>query len=115
MKLCRSLVVLTSFLLRAGLVHAQEALQGSVEGVVTEPATHAPLENASVVLRSQTDSTRVVGTVTGKDGAFAFPHVPLGAYVVECSLIGHVSFRSPVFVLSEASPRMVLKSIALKP
>jgi len=43
-----------------------------------------------------------------------FDHVPFGTYVVECSLIGHVSHRTPAFLVGEASPTVALGTIALK-
>jgi outer membrane receptor protein involved in Fe transport len=92
--------------LQPGWVHAQATPEGTVTGIVSDKESDAPLENATVALRSRADSTRVVGTTTHKDGAFAFAHVPLGPYVLECSLIGHASFRSPQFVLTPANPRM---------
>ena len=100
-------------LLQPGWVHAQATHEGTVTGIVTDQESHAPLENATVALRSRTDSTRVVGTTTHKDGAFAFVDVPLGPYVLECSLIGHSSFRSPPFVLTPANPR-VDRAISMK-
>ena len=115
MRRCLSLAVLALLLLHPGSLSAQIPTDGTVTGIVTDASTHAPLENASVVLRSRADSTRVVGTTTGKDGGFVFSHVPPGAYVVECSLIGHTSFRSPEFLLSPASLRMDLRTISLKP
>ncbi len=115
MKLSRSLAVLTLLFLYPGPLRAQVPTQGTVTGLVTDPSTRAPVENASVVLRNRADSTRVAGTTTLGDGRFTFTHVPLGAYLVECSLIGHASFRSPVFRLSEASPRITLRAISLKP
>lgn len=115
MKLCRSLAVLILLLVHPGPLCAQVPAEGAVTGIVTDQSTHAALENANVVLRSRGDSARVVGTTTLKDGGFVFAHVPLGAYVVECSLIGHTSFRSPEFLLRPASPRMNLRTISLKP
>jgi hypothetical protein len=82
--------------------------------MVTDSLSHAPLENANVVLRSHTDSTRVVGTSTAKDGRFTFSHVPFGTYVVECSLIGHASHRTPAFAVGETAPTVTLAAIALK-
>ncbi len=114
MKLIRSLAAVALLVLLPCAARAQAPATGTVTGIVTEQSTRAPLENASVVLRSRSDSTHVLGTATGKDGGFEFARVPLGAYVVECSLIGHASFRSPQFVLSAASPRLNLRAIALK-
>jgi len=93
-------------LLQPGPAHAQAIPDGAITGIVTDQESHAPLENVTVALRSQADSTRVIGTATHKDGGFAFSHVPLGPYILECSLIGHISFRSPGFVLTPAKPRM---------
>jgi outer membrane receptor protein involved in Fe transport len=115
MKLHGALAFSALLLLIPGLLHAEEATQGTVTGLVTDQSTHAPLDNASVVLRGRADSTQVAGTTTDKDGGFAFTQVPAGAYFLECSLIGHVSFRSAVFQLSEASSRMALRTISLKP
>lgn len=115
MRLCLSLAILALLLLHPGSLYAQVPTDGTVTGIVTDQSTRAPLENASVVLRSRADSTRVVGTTTLKDGGFVFIHVPLGTYVVECSLVGHTSFRSPEFSLSPASLRMDLRTISLKP
>ena len=114
MKRLRILTLLGVLLLHPGALRAQAPATGAVTGVVTEQSTHAVLENASVVLRSRTDSTRVLGTATGKDGGFEFARVPLGAYRVECSLIGHTSFRSPEFVLGATNPRQNLRTITLK-
>jgi len=100
-------------LLQPGWVHAQATPEGTVTGIVTDQESHAPLENASVALHSRADSTRVLGTATQKDGRFTFAHVPLGRYVLECSLIGHASFRSPQFTLTSANPR-VDRAISMK-
>lgn len=115
MRQLRGLAVIALLLIHPGSLKAQVPTDGTVMGTVTDQSTRAPLEDANVVLRSRTDSTRVVGTTTKKEGSFLFSHVQMGAYVVECSLIGHKSFRSPVFVLSASSPRMDLRTISLKP
>ena len=115
MRLRHSLAVLACLFVHPGLLRAEGSPEGTVTGIVTDAATHAPLENASVVLRSPSDSTRVAGTTTGKDGRFTLTPLPLGSYFLECSLIGHASFRSPMFELSEANPRMALKTISLAP
>ena len=102
MRLYRELAVLVLLLAVADPLHAQPPVAGSVTGTVTDQATHAPLENATVLLRSRADSTRVAGTTTGKDGSFAFAGVPFGTYFAECGLIGHTSVRTPAFVLGAA-------------
>ncbi len=114
MNFCRNLTLLILLVLPAHNLLAQTSAEGAVTGILTDQKTHAPLENVTVTLRDRGDSTHVVGTTTGKDGGFLFAHVPPGAYLVECSLIGHVSFRSPQFQIDPAHPRMNLKTIPLK-
>lgn len=114
MKSSKILVLLLGALLLPAGLHAQPPATGSVTGTVIE-TPHAPLENASVALRSRSDSTHVLQTITGRNGGFVFDHVPTGTYVVECSLIGHAIFRSPPFTLDDANPSRSLGEIVLKP
>ena len=114
MKAYRGLFLLLILLVHPSALHAQSAAEGAVGGVVTDSSSRAPLENATVLLRSRVDSTRVVRTVTGPDGRFSFVHVPFGAYVVECGLLGHVSHRTPVFAVDATSPTVTLGTIALR-
>jgi outer membrane receptor protein involved in Fe transport len=109
------LPAILALLLHPVALHAQAITEGRVTGIVTDQSSGAPLENASVVLRSRTDSTRVLGTASLKDGSYAFSRVPFGAYVVEGSLLGHTSARSPQFVLGPANPGAHLRPLALKP
>jgi outer membrane receptor protein involved in Fe transport len=115
MKLRRGLALLALLLVHPGAVRAQVPTDGTVLGLVTDAATRAPLENARVVLRSRADSTRTIGTATAKDGGFVFSQVPFGAYVVECSLVGHTSLRAPEFVLGPENLRVELGALSLKP
>jgi len=85
-----------------------------VSGRVTDASTHAPLETASIILRNAVDSTHVAGIASGKDGSFVL-HAAFGAYYLQCSLIGHLSSRSPVFQLTAATPASTLGNLALKP
>ena len=115
MRLWRSLPVLFMLCAYSGVPNAQTPTESSVTGTVTDASTHALLENVHVVLQSRADSTRIATITTTRDGAFEFAHVPPGAYILECSLIGHVSFRSPEFVLGQTNLRMAMRTIALAP
>src|ERR1044072_4992633 len=110
----RALTSLVLIMAGVSLAHAQGSVPGSVTGVVTDASTRAPLENATVALRSVSDSTKVVAhSITSRDGKFQFTNVPLGTYVLECMLLGHKSYRSTSFALGESSPRKALGSIPL--
>src|ERR1044072_3788704 len=110
----RALTSLVLIMAGVSLAHAQGSVPGSVTGVVTDASTRAPLENATVALRSVSDSTKVVAhSITSRDGKFQFTNVPLGTYVLECMLLGHKTYRSTSFALGESSPRKALGSIPL--
>ena len=49
---------------------AQQQGQGSASGIIIEKTTNTPLEFATVIIKSNTDSTFSQGTVTGKKGEF---------------------------------------------
>jgi len=51
---------------------AQQQKQGSASGIIIEKTTNSPLEFATVIIKSNTDSTFSQGTVTGKKGEFIF-------------------------------------------
>ena len=109
-----ALTFLILLLASPATLRAQVPFDGTVSGAVFDASTHAPLEDASVVLRGRSDTTRVSGTTAAKDGSFLFAHVRAGTYVVECSQIGHRSLRTPEFTLDAAKPAMRLPGLALK-
>jgi outer membrane receptor protein involved in Fe transport len=92
---------------------AQGAAVGVVEGVVRDRSANRPLQYANVILVNRADSTQVRGMVTDKDGRFTFSGVAAGSYVVECSFIGHKSFRSQGFVIDATHLRLDFKTIPL--
>ncbi len=110
-----ALVVAALGALTARIAHSASDTGGTVTGSAVDAATHAALEGANVVLRSRADSTRIVGMLSAADGSFQFVRVAFGAYVIECSQIGHRSVRTPLFTLDAANPRVDLRAIALKP
>ncbi|WP_419943090.1 carboxypeptidase regulatory-like domain-containing protein [Candidatus Palauibacter sp.] len=77
---------------------AQETLR--VAGVVTDDATGAPVEGATVRLADPSGSVRE--TVTGPQGAFAFEAVPSGAYVLGVRRIGYEVLSTPLEVGPDA-------------
>ena len=114
--MCRALLTLAclALLLHPASAPAQSPAGGVVTGVVTDAATHAPLEDANVILRNPADSTRVAATHTAKNGSFRFAAVAWGSYRVECGQIGHTSFRTAAFTLDSAHAIVTLKPILLR-
>jgi len=69
---------------------------GSLEGQVVDQATRQPLPGANIVLL---DTER--GTITGEDGRFTIPGLPVGSYRLQVSMIGYeTSIRPDVIVRS---------------
>ena len=114
MSLAGALVLTATLIAAPAPSLAQIPADGTVRGLVTDAATHEPLAGANVVLRSRADSTRVTGMSASADGAFRFARVAFGAYVVECSQIGHRSLRTPAFTLDAANPNVDLRTLALR-
>lgn len=108
-------LVLALLCLSSELALAQPPGQGEVAGTVRDRSTNGPLEQASVVLVNKADPSLVRRTPTDARGTFTFSNLPWGTYTLECSFIGHGSFRSPDFTLSEAHRRLDLQAIALAP
>lgn len=79
---------------------AQQQGQGSISGIIIEKISNKPLEFANVILRNTSDSSKLQGTVTGKNGEFSFDKVPFGTYKVIYSFIGFDKVESPSFALN---------------
>ncbi|MBB5056606.1 hypothetical protein HDF16_001291 [Granulicella aggregans] len=75
---------------------------GQIRGIVHDPQ-HRPISGASVRLKSaNSDFTQVV--ISGPDGAFAFPALALGDYVVTISESGFGTQAQAITLASGTSP-----------
>lgn len=79
---------------------AQQQRQGSISGIIVEKISDSPLEFATVILKSVTDTTYSQGTVTGKKGEFGFSNLSFGDYKLIYSFIGFDKVETTVFSLS---------------
>ena len=77
-------------LLGAGALHAQ-LVGGTIAGDVVDPSS-AALSQASIVIRNQETGT-ARAFVTGADGAFSAPSVPVGVYTVSVEHAGFAPER----------------------
>jgi hypothetical protein len=71
-KTTKLFTVLTIILLNFTTISAQQQGQGSVSGIIIEKTSNKPVEFANVIIRSNTDSSRFMGTVTESRGEFIF-------------------------------------------
>ena len=86
----------------------QQQGQGSVSGIIIEKTSNKPLEFANVIIRSVTDSTKFMGTVTGSRGEFNFEKLALGGYNVIYSFIGFDKVETPAFTLNSKQSKLNL-------
>ncbi len=109
-----SLVSLVSLvLLVSSALFAQPSGEGVVSGTIKDKATSEPLGFANVTLVNKADTSLVRATTSDEDGRFVFTAVPAGDYLIECSYIGHESYRSPYFTIDARRLKIDLKPIAM--
>jgi hypothetical protein len=79
---------------------AQNQKTGTVSGKICEKETGSPLEFATVIVRSVTDTTIVRGAITNKNGKFRIENVAPGEYKIQVSFIGYESGVTAPFKLT---------------
>ncbi|MEZ4696215.1 MAG: TonB-dependent receptor [Rhodothermales bacterium] len=90
------LVALASFAL-APRASAQN--WGNIEGTIVSAKTNFPIPGATVSIRGTG-----FGTVTDGNGSFRL-RIPAGAYAVQASFVGYISYTDSVFVSRDATSR----------
>ena len=96
----KTFIVTAMVLLSVLNLMAQKQGSGNVSGIIIEKSSNKPLEFATVLIRSNTDSTFNQGTVTGKKGEFTFNNLVFGEYKLIYSFIGFEKVEKPVFYLN---------------
>jgi len=96
----KTFIVTAMVLLSVLNLMAQKQRSGNVSGIIIEKSSNKPLEFATVLIRSNTDSTFNQGTVTGKKGEFTFNNLVFGEYKLIYSFIGFEKVETPVFYLN---------------
>jgi len=85
---------------------------GSISGILSDTLSGELIEFAAVSLKAPGATAIIRSTVTDSVGRFAFDHVPLGKYDVECSYIGYKK-KTIAISLSAEKPAAVLGKIKL--
>lgn len=79
-----------------GVLSAQG--QNKIYGLITE--NNVPLEYANVILYNKTSKEVVTGTISDKQGVYAFNSIKNGIYYIEVSMLGFKTKTSKEFQLS---------------
>jgi outer membrane receptor protein involved in Fe transport len=106
-KIKKLFIALTIIWFSVSGVSAQQG-QGSVTGIIIEKTSNLPLEFANVIIRSNADSSKFQGTVTGSKGEFTFENLALGEYRVIYSFIGFDKIETPLFTLNSNKSKINL-------
>ena len=107
-KAIKVFAVLTIIWLGITRLSGQQQGQVSVSGTIFEKASNKPLEFANVIIRSNTDSSRFMGTATGSKGEFSFDKLAYGEYKIIYSFIGFEKVETPVFTLNSKQSKLNL-------
>ena len=83
------LAIASLVLLATGAFQSAEKT-GTVSGIVTDAATHQPVQGASVIILGTK-----FGTVTSVSGEFAIKDVPVGRHTLQVSLAGFLFRECP--------------------
>ena len=87
------------------------AFSGQVRGKVTDNGN--PVEFATVLVRSASDTTRVTaGAVTGADGSFVIGSLPSGSFLLQVRMVGYLTLTMP-FSLEGADDNLNLGDLSL--
>jgi outer membrane cobalamin receptor len=98
----RKLVLLGLLFLFAGANVAFATIFSQVHGVVHDPQ-HRPIAGAHVELHAA-NSAFTQTAITGQDGAFTVPSVPLGDYVLTISQSGFATTKQTLTLASDTAP-----------
>ncbi|UHG94349.1 outer membrane beta-barrel protein [Spirosoma oryzicola] len=85
-----------------------------VRGVVVDSVTHYPLSQATISLRSTSDTLRVTTQLADSQGRFSFLTQTSGTYWLTITYVGYGSLHQSV-VLSRARPIADLGTLFIKP
>lgn len=70
----------------------------TVSGTIKGKADNTALPYVQVVLKTEIDSTLVIGTITDEEGLFSLSPVKTGNYVLVVTSFGYNTLRKPIYV-----------------
>lgn len=91
-KIIGLLVILISF------INSMAQQNVTVSGLVKEQGNTATISFANVVVKAETDSSFISGTVTNEEGRFSLANIKPGNYFLEISYIGFITKSQPLYI-----------------
>lgn len=93
----RPVLLIIGMLLGKCLAFSQVA-SVTVSGILKDKITKAPVSFASIVVKAESDSAFVTGTISDEEGRFSISNIKPGNYVLELSFIGYLTKKQPLYV-----------------
>lgn len=87
--------------------------KGKISGKVTDAATKAPVDYATITVFKQGTTTALNGTTSDPKGNFTIDNLPFGEYQVAVDFIGYTRFSVEHVILSSTKTNVVLNTIAI--
>ncbi|TXB67558.1 TonB-dependent receptor domain-containing protein [Phaeodactylibacter luteus] len=91
------------------------SIKGKITGTVIDSVAQAPVEFATLVLKSAADGKQVNGGITDDKGEFKLQDVPNGTYEIHLSFIGYTAKVVKGVVLTPEKPDRDVGVIYLQP
>lgn len=70
----------------------------TVSGILKDKITKAPVSFASIVVKAESDSAFITGTISDEEGRFSISNIKPGNYVLELSFIGYLTKKQALYV-----------------
>ncbi len=70
----------------------------TISGLIKDKGTNLPLSYVNIVLKTESDSTFVTGTITNDEGRFSLSNIKPSAYYIEISFIGYITKKQTLYV-----------------
>ncbi|MDE3235918.1 MAG: TonB-dependent receptor [Bacteroidota bacterium] len=86
---------------------------GSITGAIRSN-NDKPIENTTVLLLKEKDSSVTRSAITNKSGEFEFSKVPLGSYFVRTNALGYAVYSGKVFTISAIHNAITLAPFKLE-
>ena len=108
----RNFIQLIIFIFTINLA-AQTQNNISVTGAVKDSLKEQPLEFVNVLMQNNSDTSKFMGTSTGKNGKFIFTNVQPGDYLIKLSFIGYKEKIIPSIKIDNRKQNIDLGTILL--
>lgn len=95
-------------------IYSQPNLKGTINGIITD-SSGKNLQNVSVILLGEKDSSLVKGMISNQTGRYEFSNISSGSYFLNASLLGYKTSLSSTFTIDNGHSKITLPAIKITP